>query len=100
MPSSDKKFRFIPFRRADIVEMCLRDDNLGEAKNEFRQLAHMLAQIFHFEFHGVLEALKDSYADLDPDVDTRKVEIDSAPGSESKPGSFIDFVVGFVENAK
>jgi hypothetical protein len=99
MPSSDTKFRFIPFRRADIVEMCLRDDNLGEAKNEFRQLAHMLAQIFHFEFHGVLEALKDSYADLDPDVDTRKVEIDSAPGSESKPGSFVDLLDGLLEKA-
>jgi hypothetical protein len=97
MLSSDTKFRFIPFRRADIVEMCLRDDSLGETQNEFRQLAHMLAQIFHFEFHGVLEALKDSYADLDPDVDTRRVEIDSAP--EPETGPFVDLLDGLLEKA-
>ena len=81
--------------------MCLRDDKPGEAQNEFRQLAHMLAQIFHFEFHGVLEALKDNYADLDPDADTRRVEIDSAsePGSESKPGQFVDLLDGLLEKA-
>jgi hypothetical protein len=95
MLSSDTKFRFIPFRRTDIVEMCLRDGNLGEAQNEFRQFAHMLAQIFHFEFHSVLEALKDSYADLDPDVDTRRVEIDT----ESEPQPFVDLLDGLLEKA-
>ena len=95
MAGSDKKFRFIPFRRADIVEMCLRDQSPVESQNEFRQLAHMLAQIFHFEFHGVLEAIKDSYADLDPDVDTRRIDIDRGP--ELKP--FVDLLDGLLEKA-
>ena len=63
-----EKFRFIPYRRHDIVEMCLHDRKLEADVNEFRQLSYMLDQIFHFEFHRVIEALKNAYADVDPDT--------------------------------
>ena len=91
----DGRFRFIPFRRRDVVEMCLADDKLTTTEPDFRQLADMLTQIFHFEFHGVLEALKDSYADLDPDVDTRRVDI----GPEAGQQSFVDLLDGLLEKA-
>ncbi len=75
--------------------MCLHEAKLEQPEADFRQLAHMLAQIFHFEFHSLLEALEDSYTDLDPDLDTRRVEI--ANRREHKP--FVDLLDGLLEKA-
>ena len=100
MSITDSKFRFIPFRRQDIVDMCLQDaapgeTGPGETDADFRQLAHMLAQIFHFEFHGLLVALEDSYTDLDPDIDTRRVDI----ANEREQRSFVELLDGLLEKA-
>ncbi|NCF37878.1 MAG: DUF3754 domain-containing protein, partial [Gammaproteobacteria bacterium] len=62
MTETSSKFRFIPYRRRDIVEMCLQDNRLAAEAENFRQLGYMLDQIFHFEFHQVIEALKNAYA--------------------------------------
>ena len=100
MSNTDSKFRFTPFRRQDIVDMCLQDltpgeTGLGETEADFRQLAHMLAQIFHFEFHGLLVELEDSYTDLDPDIDTRRVDI----ANEREQRSFVELLDGLLEKA-
>ena len=95
MTGTDSKFRFIPFRRQDIVEMCLQDARLTSQAQDFRQLAHMLAQIYHFEFHRVVDALKNAYADLDPDRDTRPV--DSVARGEQ--AAFVDLLAGLLEKA-
>lgn len=95
MTSSDTRFRFIPFRRHDIVEMCLHEVDLAQSEADFRRLAQLLAQIFHFEFHALLEALEASYTDLDPDVDTRRV--DFAHGNEQAP--FVELLDGLLEKA-
>jgi hypothetical protein len=95
MNASDSKFRFIPFRRQDIVDMCLRDARTGVEEEKFRQLAHMLEQIFHFEFHRVIEGLKNAYADLDPDQDTRRLGL---PGAGDAP-AFVDLLDGLLEKA-
>ena len=100
MSNTDSKFRFIPFRRQDIVDMCLQDSTPGETgpgetAADFRQLAHMLAQIFHFEFHGLLVALDDSYANLDPDLDTRRVDI----ANEREQIPFVNLLDGLLEKA-
>ena len=92
---TDSRFRFIPYRRHDVVEMCLQDSRLGAAEDEFRQLAQMLTQIFHFEFHRVIEALKNAYAELDPDQDTRQVDI---PAAGDTP-AFVDLLDGLLEKA-
>jgi len=75
--------------------MCLSEANLAQGEADFRQLAHMLAQIFHFEFHSLLEALEDSYTDLDPDIDTRRVDI--ANEREQRP--FVGLLDGLLEKA-
>ena len=68
---------------------------LAQSEADFRRLAQLLAQIFHFEFHALLEALEASYTDLDPDVDTRRV--DFAHGNEQAP--FVELLDGLLEKA-
>ena len=66
--------RFIPFRRSDIVRLCLAEDVLGEAgKQQFRRAQERIETHFQHEFHQIKQALKDAYAPLDPDADTRVV---------------------------
>tara|TARA_R110002073_G_scaffold4917_15_gene31094 strand:- start:3198 stop:4418 length:1221 start_codon:yes stop_codon:yes gene_type:complete len=64
--------RFIPFRKKDIVEMCLRDGGVTDEPT-FLRIVQLLQSIYHFEFHQKLEALKDAYAPLNPSRDTRIV---------------------------
>ncbi|MFQ5505388.1 MAG: TMEM143 family protein [Planctomycetota bacterium] len=66
--------RYIPYRRSDVVEMCLREGRLpSEEAESFRELCRILQSLFHFEFHERLESLKDSYAPFNPDADTRRI---------------------------
>ena len=91
----DTQYRFIPFRKADIVQMCLQENRLAGQEDDFRQLAHMLGSVFHFEFHQVVEALKDSYAPLDPDADTRSIDSNIAPLEHG----FVELLNGLLEKA-
>ena len=90
----ETRYRFIPFRKTDIVQMCLQENQLTGQEGDFQQLCHMLASLFHFEFHRVIEALKDSYAAIDPDADTRN--IDNALPSEQE---FVELLNGLLEKA-
>ena len=54
--------------------MCLQDNRLSDQGKDFRQLYYMLSSIFHFEYHQIIESLKDVYAPIDPDSDTRYYE--------------------------
>ncbi|MFT7687276.1 MAG: hypothetical protein ACI9FB_002628 [Candidatus Azotimanducaceae bacterium] len=71
------RYRFIPFRKTDIVQMCLQEDRLAGKESEFKQLCQMLSSVFHFEFHKLVESLKDNYAPIDPDADTRNINSDT-----------------------
>ena len=65
--------RFIPFRKADVIRMCIEDLQLTDAEvTEFREFCQILKALFHFEFHKRLEKLKASYGPFNPDADTRK----------------------------
>jgi len=64
--------RFIPFRKADIIEMCVNDSRLSEHdQNLFRQFCHILESLIHFEFHHQVEMLKNCYSPFNPDADTQ-----------------------------
>ena len=95
MAGHGKRLRFIPFRRRDVVEMCLRDYTDDEARNRFRNVCLMLDQVFHFEFHAIVEALKQAYVDIDPDSDTRVVDLPGAP----PPQAFVELLDGLLEKA-
>lgn len=93
--TTDKKFRFIPYRKHDIVEMCLADKQLQGREEEFRHLYNMLGSIFHFEFHQITESLKDAYAPIDPDSDTRDYE----NAQQLTELNFVDLLNGLLEKA-
>ncbi|MDH3222037.1 MAG: TMEM143 family protein, partial [Gammaproteobacteria bacterium] len=95
MTDKQEKYRFIPYRRLDIVEMAVRDGRLAERERNFRQLCYMLEQIFHFEFHRRIEALKNAYAGIDPDTDTRRLE----PAQGEVGASFVELLDGLLEKA-
>ena len=72
MAKDHRRSRFIPFRKADIIDMCIRDAGLtGDEVKEFRQFTRILEALFHFEFQRRLETLKNSYAPFNPNADTR-----------------------------
>ena len=71
LPRSD---RFIPFTKSDIIEMCIKEEQLNEAEvKDFRELCRILEALFHFEFYERLEKLKACYGPFNPDADTRHV---------------------------
>ncbi|BBB29800.1 TMEM143 family protein [Neptunomonas japonica] len=68
--------RFIPFRKADVIEMCLSTGDLDqEQRQKFRQMASMIEKLFHISFQTRLELLKDSFSKINPDSDTIKVDL-------------------------
>ncbi|MGK7905248.1 MAG: TMEM143 family protein [Hormoscilla sp.] len=70
---------FIPYRRSDLIELCLKDGKLADAAvPKFRELCEILSAYYHFQFHRKLERLKDNYARFDPDTDTKSI-IESTP---------------------
>ncbi len=75
--------------------MCLQDATLPGQEDNFRQLYYMLSSIFHFEFHQVLESLKDSYAAVDPDTDTRAYDNSRALTDLN----FVELLGGLLEKA-
>ncbi len=71
MPASIAKERFIPTRKAELVDRLSR--SLWASPNErpaFLLFGKILDSLFHFEFHARTEALKESYAPFNPDHDT------------------------------
>ncbi|MEK9820560.1 MAG: TMEM143 family protein [Gammaproteobacteria bacterium] len=78
------RLRFIPFRKKDVISMCLASGELGdESQARFRTFTDLLKSVFHFEYHDKLETLKDLYAPINPDRDTRVVSV-----AEADQGSF------------
>lgn len=73
-----QKERFIPYRKADIVKMCiglLPDKTL---KKDFNDFCALLVNRIHYQYHAKLEFLKENYAPFDPNRDTRALDLVSA----------------------
>ena len=74
MALKGRKERFIPYRKADVIEMCVDDASLAsDDLSDFRDFCGILEVIFHYEFHQHLETLKNCYAPFNPDADTREL---------------------------
>ncbi len=74
MTEHQNRNRFIPFRKADVIEMCINDSRLsGHDQTSFREFCRILESLIHFEFHRKVEILKDCYVPFNPDADTRSI---------------------------
>lgn len=64
--------RFIPYRKAEIVDLLCDEGTLGaEDRDAFRAFARVLESLYHFEFHEQLEKMKGHYFPFNPDRDTK-----------------------------
>ncbi len=72
MAETTRREAFIPYRRADLVELCLDDGRLvGEDAQKFRDFCEILSAYYHVKSQKTLEVLKDSFAPFNPDADTK-----------------------------
>ena len=63
---------FIPYRRADIINLCLAEELLDpKATEEFRSFCQILVAYYHYQFHDDLEAIKDNYIVFNPNTDVQ-----------------------------
>ena len=76
--------------------MCLSGAQLdaGQA-DQFREFSRLLQSLFHHEFHALQEKLKNAYAPVNPDADTREVELNTQEGCEP----FIDLLESLLDRA-
>ena len=74
MTKPSSRGRFIPFRKTDLVAMTLKADLVPRAKEaDFHAVHRLLEALLHYEYHALLEDLKEAYAPFNPDTDTRAI---------------------------
>jgi hypothetical protein len=72
MASYKDREAFIPYRREDIIELCIEDGHLPDSDaQKFRDFCSILVAYYHFKFHSYQERLKDNYAPFSPDAATK-----------------------------
>lgn len=75
--------RFIPFRRRDLLRMLRDEAALGaDALERFDAGVAQIEAAFATEFHTLRQQIKDRYAALDPDADTRFVAGEKESGED------------------
>jgi len=66
--------RFIPFRKQDIIEMCSQELVDENTIIPFKEFCQLLSSIIHFDYHELLESLKNNYAPFDPNANTQQLK--------------------------
>ena len=98
--SRPQRARFIPFRKGDIVAMCVAEGALvGPEAEAFGQCAAMVTSLIHYEFHARLEALKDAYAPVAADGDTRAVKAVDGGRPAPHPGDLVESLTAVLGRA-
>ncbi|MCW8832004.1 MAG: TMEM143 family protein [Colwellia sp.] len=82
--------RFIPFRKQDIIQMC--SQALADEKSalSFKQFCQLLSSVIHYDYHELLESLKNNYAPFDPNADTQQLTNFSLAQREQCQTAFAD----------
>jgi hypothetical protein len=79
MAAQTNREAFIPYRRTDLIELCIDDGQLpGEDVQKFRDFCEILTAYYHVKSQRTLEVLKDSFAPFNPDADTRTRRVPTA----------------------
>ncbi|WP_413163493.1 TMEM143 family protein [Capilliphycus salinus ALCB114379] len=75
MTDNTKLEAYIPYRRSDIIELCLKDGKLSrEDTQTFKEFCQILSAFYHFRFHKTLEIIKENYAVFNPNADVEPLE--------------------------
>ncbi|MDJ0696192.1 TMEM143 family protein [Mastigocoleus sp. MO_188.B34] len=70
MATYENREAFIPYRRRDIIRLCLEDGQLNSIDSKkFKDFCHILSAYYHFRFHQTLEVIKDNYVPFNPNPD-------------------------------
>lgn len=83
--------RFIPFSKKDIIELCNQHAPSSFDSDSFRQFSAILSATLHYQYHSLLENLKDAYAPFDPNKDTRLLTDYSQTQITEKQNLFADY---------
>jgi hypothetical protein len=82
--------RFIPFRKTDLSAMCLESGLVRpEDESGFHGFRRILEALLHFEYHQLLEDLKDAYAPFNPDADTRAIRPLAPEALQARQKTFV-----------
>jgi hypothetical protein len=66
----ERRDSVIPLRKSEVIVGLIAEGRLDEAgQGMFRQLAHTLGAIFHYQFFEELDRLRDAYFQFDPEID-------------------------------
>ncbi|MDJ0660161.1 MAG: TMEM143 family protein [Crocosphaera sp.] len=97
---SDIRESFIPFRRTDIINLCLEDGKLqGKDVKLFQEFCDILTAFFHFRFHYTLETIKDSYTVFNPNSDVKTLQEPSLEQYEAMENKVIEGFKYILERA-
>jgi Protein of unknown function (DUF3754) len=91
---------FIPYRRSDLIELCLQDGQLAAAdRSKFRNLCEILSAYYHFNLHQNLELLKNNYAPFNPDADTKFINQLTADKKADMEGQLVTVFANILTQA-
>ncbi len=91
---------FIPYRRADLIRICLDDGRLSENdRKAFGHFCEILNAWYHFRFQARLERLKDLFAPLDPDADTETLRATTPEDLARMEEQLVREFIGVLESA-
>ncbi|KST66305.1 TMEM143 family protein [Mastigocoleus testarum] len=72
MATYENREAFIPYRRRDIIRLCLEDGQLNSFDTKkFQDFCHILSAYYHFSFHQTMEIIKDNYVQFNPNTDIK-----------------------------
>ncbi len=87
---SDITERAIPIRPADLIRSLLAEAKLSPRDHHgFAEFAKLLGSVFHYEYFGWLNELKDLYSPLDPDSDCATLKHASKTRTKSADEHFL-----------
>jgi hypothetical protein len=100
MAVSENREAYIPYRRTDIIELCLKDGQLDAANAEtFKDFCQILSAFYHFRFHKTLELIKDNYVVFNPNADVQPLNEPSLDQYDEMEAKVVDAFKHILERA-
>jgi hypothetical protein len=100
MAISTNREAYIPYRRTDIIELCLKDGQLDTNDTEtFKEFCQILSAFYHFRFHQTLEIIKNNYVVFNPNADVQPLHDPNLTEYEAMEAKVIEAFQHILERA-